>query len=119
MAQSQIQCPNCGGYDVELSNFPLGCMMLMILGFVFWIIPGLIALPFFNKKVDQAWEDFWNGNATVRCKLCKREFYVHEIPSSPMRPKKDLIALGRQRLNEEEERARTAAWIAMQNSKKK
>ncbi|MEM2112248.1 MAG: hypothetical protein QXX08_10310 [Candidatus Bathyarchaeia archaeon] len=119
MATSQDQCPNCGGYDIEMTNAPVGCLILTILGFFFYIIPGLIALPFLISKRKKAEQDIIDGKAPLRCKLCKYEFYIDEVPSRPIKPNATLIALGRKRLDEEEERARQAAiYQSMQRRKK-
>jgi hypothetical protein len=80
MAVNQIQCPNCGGFDVELTNQSIGCLLLMLLGFCFYIVPGVIAFFVYRKKIDQGWEDFFAGNSSVTCKLCKFQFNVHQIP---------------------------------------
>lgn len=118
MSFAQDQCPNCGGYDIEMTNAPMGCLFLTIFGFFCYIVPGLIALPFYLAKKKKAEQDINEGKAPLRCKLCKYEFYVNEIPSTPITPNKNLIAMGRKRLDEEEERARQAAIYHSMHNKK-
>ena len=102
----QIQCPNCGGYDVELTDKPLGLELLMWMGFIFYIIPGLVMIPVVRREYEKRWQLFWEGKTTATCKLCGFEFRASQVPSTPIRPNEQLIQAGRQRLKEEEEKRR-------------
>lgn len=103
---AQIQCPNCGGYDIELTDRPLGLEILTIIGFCFYIIPGLFMMRRVRNEYAKRWQLFWDGKSTATCKLCQFQFWASQVPSTPTRPNEQLIQAGRQRLKEEEEKRR-------------
>ena len=94
----QIQCPNCGGYDIEPTS-TTGCLgsALEILG-IGLIIPYIILHTAHQNK---DWDLFYEGKNTAECQLCHFKFYESQIPSIPIQPNSKLINDARKKIEEE------------------
>lgn len=103
MSNNQIQCPNCGGYDIKPTNTSSLLEMLFTLLGIGLIIPALIMEANQNQR---DWGKFMEGKNTAVCQICKREFSINDVPSTPISPNQQLIQAGHQRLKEEEEARR-------------
>ena len=101
MTNNQIQCPNCGGYEIKPTNTG-GVLefILTFLGLLFYIVPGVLMMKNQNKRDS---EKFYAGENTAVCQLCKYEFWYSQVPSTPIRPNQQLIQAGRRRQEEEKE----------------
>lgn len=117
------QCPNCGGYKVK--NLGNGkkenkkdIVVTSVLAAFFTAGLSLLALPFaFFVKDTKARDD---GSIEYLCELCGYK-WLH-IPGTPLptvtvRP--ELIREGTEKLAQDEQRAREAAWYANQQKKNK
>jgi hypothetical protein len=103
MSMDQVQCPNCGGYDVKATSSSSILETLFAIAGLILVIPGLIM---FANQDRKDWQKFFDGKNTATCQLCKFEFWIHQVPSEPIPPNQQLIQAGRQRLKKEEEKRR-------------
>ena len=104
MSDNQIQCPNCGGYDIEPSYTGNALEIIFtLLGFMIYLLPGILMK---RSQVRRDWGKFLAGENTAVCKLCKYEFWISQVPIKPIQPNNQLIQAGRKRIEEEEEEAR-------------
>ena len=100
----QIQCPNCGAYEIKPTNTSSVLeSILTIFGLFIYLVPGLLMMRSQSRRDT---EKFNAGENTAICQLCKYEFWFSEVPSEPIRPNQQLIQAGRRRLEEEEEERR-------------
>lgn len=99
----QIQCPNCGGFDIEPTS-TTGCfgILLEVLGI------GLVIPYFILHSIHQNkdWDLFYEGKNTVECRLCHYKFYKNQIPPKPIQPNASLINKARKKIEEEQVRQR-------------
>jgi hypothetical protein len=98
----QIQCPNCGGYDLKAT--PSGDCLEDII--ILATLPFLIGFFLIAESEKNDWKKFHNGTNTADCKLCGYKFYKSELPDTPIPANQSLINASRKRLKEEEEHRR-------------
>ena len=93
----QIQCPNCGGYDLEPDSTATAAQGLLTLALMFIVIGFFMAM----QQQYRDWDKFLEGKNTATCRLCKHRFSIQQAPATPISPNEELIRAGRKRLEEE------------------
>lgn len=104
MSNNKVQCPNCGGYDIEPTNTSSLLEMLLTLLGIGLVIPAMIMEA---KQKQRDWGKFFEGENTAVCQLCKYEFNITDVPSTPISPNQQLIQTGRQKLEEDARKRRS------------
>jgi predicted RNA-binding Zn-ribbon protein involved in translation (DUF1610 family) len=120
---TNTQCPNCGGYKVK--NFGDGkrenkkdFAVLCVLGAFFTWGIALLALPIALFIKDSKARD--DGSIEYSCELCGYKWFHIPgtlLPTVTVRP--ELIREGAEKIAQDEQRAREAAWYANQQKKNK
>lgn len=119
---AQVQCPNCGGFDVKVSRYDDGTAIWVVLGISLftWGVPLILYVMFliyeqlFDRKGVEASkerkkiaaEKNMAGLRRCTCNLCKYDWEWKEGTTYEVQVRPDLIAAGRERLKKEEEERR-------------